>query len=44
MRLFYSKISKLELTGYAYACYLSDPHNGRSQINYLFTYGAITIL
>jgi len=31
MSLFYSKVPKFELTGYADAGYLSDPHNGRSQ-------------
>ena len=42
MILFYSKVSKLELTGYVNACYMIDPCNGRSQINYLFTYGDTT--
>jgi hypothetical protein len=36
MSLFYSKVPKLELTGYAGACYLSDSHNRRSQTGYLF--------
>jgi len=27
MSLFYSNVSKLDLIGYAYAGYLSDPHN-----------------
>lgn len=31
MCMFYFKIYKLELIGYADACYLSDLHNGRSQ-------------
>jgi hypothetical protein len=31
MGLFYSDISMVELTGYADACYLFDPHDGRSQ-------------
>ena len=43
MGLFYSKVPKFELTRYADACYLSDPHNGRSQIGYLFTFGGTTI-
>jgi hypothetical protein len=43
MGLFYSKVPKLELTGYADAGYLSDPHNGRSQTGYLFTCGGTTI-
>jgi hypothetical protein len=41
--LFYPKVSKLELVGYANAGYLSDPHNGRSQTDYLFTSGGTTI-
>lgn len=36
MSLFYPKISKLELTSSAEIGYLSDPHNGRSHI--LFVY------
>lgn len=39
MSLFYLNISKLELTGYADACYLSYPHNGRTQKGYLFICG-----
>ena len=42
MSLFYSKVSKLELTSYANACYMIYPHNGRSQIHYMFTYGDTT--
>ena len=38
MGLFYPNGSKLQLVGYANAGYLSDPHKGRSQIGYLFTY------
>jgi hypothetical protein len=41
--LFYPKVSKLELVGYANVGYLSDPHNGRSQTGYLFTSGGTTI-
>ncbi|XP_050915903.1 secreted RxLR effector protein 161-like [Lathyrus oleraceus] len=43
MSLFYTKVSKFELTGYADAYYLSDPYNGRSQIGYLFTCSGTTI-
>jgi hypothetical protein len=43
MGLFYPKVSKLELLGYADACYLSDPHNGISQTSYLFTSKGKTI-
>jgi len=43
MSLFYSKVPKFKLTGYADAGYLSDSHNGRSQTCYLFTYGGTTI-
>ena len=43
MGLFYPKIPKLELIGYADAGYLSDPHHGRSQTGYLFTSGDTTI-
>lgn len=35
MKLFYSKVSKLELTGYAETNYLSDPRNGRPHILFL---------
>lgn len=44
MSLFYSNVSKTDLMGYTNAGYLSDPHNGRSQIDYLFTCGGTTIL
>ena len=37
--LFYPNGSKPQLVGYADAGYLSDPHKGRSQSGYLFTYG-----
>ena len=43
MGLFYTKVSRFELTGYADAGYLSDPHNDRSQSGYLFTCEATTI-
>ncbi|GLT35869.1 hypothetical protein SLA2020_102850 [Shorea laevis] len=43
MGLFYSKHSKTELVGYADAGYLFDPHKGRSQTRYLFTYGGTEI-
>ncbi|XP_074336608.1 secreted RxLR effector protein 161-like [Apium graveolens] len=36
--LFFPNNSKSQLVGYADAEYLSDPHIGRSQISYLFTY------
>ena len=39
MGLYYSPFSKSELLGYADACYFSDPHNGRSQMGYVFKYG-----
>ena len=39
MGLFYPNGSKPQLVGYADAGYLSDPHKGRSQSGYLFTYG-----
>ena len=43
MRLFYPNGSKSQLVGYANAGYLSDPHKGRSQTGYLFTYGNTAI-
>jgi len=43
MGLFYPKVPKLELIGYADAGYLSDPHHGRSQTGYLFTSGDTSI-
>lgn len=43
MGLFYSKVSKLELSGYANDGYLLDPRNGISQIDYLFTYDGTTM-
>nr|KYP59124.1 hypothetical protein KK1_014553 [Cajanus cajan] len=44
MGLLYSNVPKSELNGYADAGYLSYPHNGKSQIGYLFTSGGTTIL
>ncbi|KAF3672955.1 Aluminum-activated malate transporter 8 [Capsicum annuum] len=41
--LFYSNESKSEMSGYADAEYLFDPHKARSQMSYLFTYGGTTI-
>jgi len=41
--LFYANTSKSDLIGYADAGYLSDPHNGRSQTGYLFTFGGTAI-
>jgi hypothetical protein len=43
MGLFYSKGSKSQLSGYADAGYLSDPHKARSQTGYLFTCGNTAI-
>ncbi|CAN1250021.1 Copia protein [Linum perenne] len=43
MGLFYSSESNIGLVGYADAGYLSDPHTGRSQTGYLFTYGDTAI-
>ena len=40
MGLFYSKDSKVELADVGYR---SDPHKGRSQTSYIFTYGDTTI-
>ena len=39
MGLFYQHGSNPQLVGYADAGYLSDPHRGRSQTGYVFTYG-----
>ena len=41
--LFYSNKCDLQLTGYADAGYLSDPHKGRSQTGYIFTCGDTAI-
>ena len=43
MGLFYPYGSKSQLVGYADAGYLFDPHKGRSQTGYLFTYGGTAI-
>jgi hypothetical protein len=43
MGLFYPRGSNLQLVGYAYAGFLSDPHKGRSQTGYLFTCGCTAI-
>ena len=43
LRLFYPNGSKPQLVGYLDAGYLSDPHKGRSQIGYIFTYGNTAI-
>ena len=43
MDLYYSKESKLQLIWYANVGYLSNPHKARSQMGYVFTYGATTI-
>ncbi|GMI81043.1 hypothetical protein HRI_001773600 [Hibiscus trionum] len=43
MGLFFSNLSKTELVGFADAGYLSDPHNARSQTDYVFTYGGTII-
>lgn len=44
MNLYYFHLSKLELVGFTYACYLSDSHQGWSQMGYIFIYGSIVIL
>jgi hypothetical protein len=43
MKLFYQKDKKSKLVGYADARYLSDPHKGRSQSEYMFIYGGTII-
>ena len=43
MGLYYSPLFKLELVGYTDAGYLSNPHNGRSQMGYVFICGGIAI-
>ncbi|XP_074355712.1 secreted RxLR effector protein 161-like [Apium graveolens] len=43
MGLFYSKDSKVELVSYADERYRFDPHKGRSQTGYIFTYGETAI-
>ncbi|XP_074356688.1 secreted RxLR effector protein 161-like [Apium graveolens] len=41
--LFFPKNSTSRLIGYADAEYLSDPHFGKSQTRYVFTYCGVTI-
>jgi hypothetical protein len=41
--LFYSRNQDLILLGYIDAGYLSDPHNGRSQTDFVFLHGRTTI-
>ncbi|XP_073137047.1 secreted RxLR effector protein 161-like [Henckelia pumila] len=41
--LFYSNAINLQLIGYTDVGYLFDPHKGKSQIGYLFTYGGTAI-
>ncbi|XP_074328483.1 secreted RxLR effector protein 161-like [Apium graveolens] len=43
LRLFFPNNSRSRLVGYADAGYMSDPHFGRSQTGYLFTYCDIVI-
>lgn len=43
MGLFYSKVSKFKVTGYADEGCLSNSYNGRSHIGYFFTCGGTTI-
>ncbi|XP_047306394.1 secreted RxLR effector protein 161-like [Impatiens glandulifera] len=43
MGLYYPYVCEAELIGYADVRYISDPHNGRSQTGYVFTYGGTTI-
>jgi hypothetical protein len=41
--LFYPKNQDMGLIGYADAGYLSDPHNSKSQICFMFLHGGVTI-
>ena len=41
--LYFPKNQDLRLVGYAYAGYLSDPHNARSQTGFVFLYGGTAI-
>lgn len=41
MRLYYLYTPKVELVEYVDASYLSDPHNGRARMGYLFTCGGL---
>jgi hypothetical protein len=43
LSLFYPKNQDLSLIGYADARYLSDPHNDKSQIDFVFLYGGAAI-
>ena len=43
MGLYYFLSSNSGLVGYADAGFLSDPHNGRSQMGYVFLYGGTAI-
>ncbi|XP_052878840.1 secreted RxLR effector protein 161-like [Gossypium arboreum] len=43
MGLFFPNKSKTELIGFADAGFMSDPHNGKSQTGYVFTYGGTAI-
>jgi hypothetical protein len=43
MGLFYKENQDLSLIGYVVAGYLSDPHNGKSQIGFIFLYGGTPI-
>jgi hypothetical protein len=44
LSLFYPKNQNLSLISYVDAEYLSDPHNGRSQIGFMFLHGGMAIL
>jgi hypothetical protein len=41
--LFYLKNQDLSLIGYVDAGYLSDPHNSKSQTDFIFLHGGTTI-
>ena len=43
MGLYYSPLSKSKLVGYADTSYLSNPHNGLSQMGKVFIYGRTAI-
>ncbi|KAG8503149.1 hypothetical protein CXB51_000953 [Gossypium anomalum] len=43
MGLFFPNKSKTELIGFTDAGFMSDPHNGKSQTGYVFTYGGTAI-
>jgi hypothetical protein len=42
--LFYKRSPNSDIIGYTDAGYLSDPHNGRSQIGFVFLHNGTTIL